>query len=296
MLKLGIIGLDTSHVTAFTKLLHDDSAEYHVSGARVVVAYPGGTQSFALSMNRVVGFTEELREGHGVEIVDSIEAVGEACDGILLESVDGRVHLEQFKKIANLGKPVFIDKPLAASVADAEAIIDLAKSSGTPLMSSSSLRFAEAFCRALETEGVGPVTGLDVYGPMALEAEMPGLFWYGVHCAEMLVTALGSDFGEMVGLHTEKHDLLTVRWQDGRLGTLRGNRCGNSNFGGTVHFKEKSVSYQINPATDRPFYASLLQKIIPFMEGKGNAAPGEGALAVVRLMEQGNQALEGLAR
>lgn len=95
-LKVGIIGLDTSHVVAFTGLLNDKNHEYHIPGGKVLVAYPGGSPDFELSIGRVKGFTEELQTKYGVEIVDSVEAVAEASDAILLESVDGRVHLEQF--------------------------------------------------------------------------------------------------------------------------------------------------------------------------------------------------------
>src|SRR5690554_4706448 len=98
MIKLGMVGLDTSHVSAFTKLLHSQEDVNHVAGAKVVVAFPGGSPDFPLSINRVEQFTNELRDTYGVRIVDSIEAVAEASDAILLESVDGRVHREQLEK------------------------------------------------------------------------------------------------------------------------------------------------------------------------------------------------------
>ena len=108
-----MIGLDTSHVPAFANLLHDSTQEYHVPGGRIVAAYPGGSPDFALSLSRVEGYTAELRDKHGVEIVESIAELRNKCDAVMLESVDGRVHLEQFREVAGWGGPVFIDKPLA---------------------------------------------------------------------------------------------------------------------------------------------------------------------------------------
>ncbi len=64
------------------------------------------------------------------------------CDVVLFESVDGRVHLEQVLPVLRAGKPVFVDKPLAASLVDAVAIVDTAKRLGVPLFSSSPLRFS----------------------------------------------------------------------------------------------------------------------------------------------------------
>ncbi|WP_202916168.1 hypothetical protein [Paenibacillus mesophilus] len=87
--------MDTSHVSAFTQLLNDSTHTYHVSGGKVVVAYPGGSPDFELSISRVQGYTDKLRDEHGGQIVDSVEAVTELSDAILLESVDGRVHLER---------------------------------------------------------------------------------------------------------------------------------------------------------------------------------------------------------
>ena len=121
-MKIGIIGLDTSHVSAFTKFLNGTEGEGATSDARVAVAFPGGSPDMAASRDRVAGFTAELRDTYGVSMVDSPEAVAGACDAILLCSVDGRVHRDQFSRIAGAGKPIFIDKPFASTVSDAEGI------------------------------------------------------------------------------------------------------------------------------------------------------------------------------
>ena len=63
----------------------------------------------------------------GVEIVDSIDELLKRVDVVLLESVDGRPHLAQARPVIAAGKPLFIDKPMAASLADAMQIFRLAK-------------------------------------------------------------------------------------------------------------------------------------------------------------------------
>src|SRR5690606_5933337 len=125
-LKIGMAGLDTSHVGAFANLLHDSSNEHHVPGGRITVAFPGGSPDCPLSIDRVEKFTTDLRENHQVEIVDSLAAMQGKCDAIMLESVDGRVHAAQFREVASWGIPVFIDKPLATTVADAREIAKIA--------------------------------------------------------------------------------------------------------------------------------------------------------------------------
>src|SRR5437660_12571128 len=74
-LKAGIIGLDTSHVVAFTSLLNGPKAKGVLAEVRIVAAYPGGSPDVPDSHNRVDGFTKTLREKYEVEIVDSIEAL-----------------------------------------------------------------------------------------------------------------------------------------------------------------------------------------------------------------------------
>src|SRR5690606_6930619 len=97
-LRVGIIGLDTSHVVAFTKLLNDRQASGELAGVRVVAAYPGGSPDISASRDRLAGFTQQVQK-MGVEIVDSIDTLLTKVDAVLLESVDGRPHLEQARPV-----------------------------------------------------------------------------------------------------------------------------------------------------------------------------------------------------
>src|SRR5688500_907776 len=134
-----MIGLDTSHVPAFTKIFNDPKATGDVAGIRVTVGYPGGTDMPA-SRDRVEKFTEQLRQ-MGVEIVDSIPKLLEKVDVVLLESVDGRIHLQEAMPVIKAGKPLWIDKPVAGSLVDAIVIYELAKKDNVPVFSAPSLRF-----------------------------------------------------------------------------------------------------------------------------------------------------------
>lgn len=290
-IKIGIIGLDTSHVTAFTQLLNDPNHTYHVSGGKVVAAFPGGSPDFELSISRVEGFTNKLRDEYGLEIVDSVEAVAEKCDAILLESVDGRVHLEQFSRIAPYGKPVFIDKPLTVNAEEARQIAELARKHNVPLLSSSALRYAEGMTAVLKDEEKGAIIGMDSYGPMAIQPTQPGFFWYGIHSVEMLFAGLGKDCVEVTVTTNEDHDLIVGRWADGRIGTVRGNRKGNNSFGGVLH-REKGSQFIDIYADPKPYYASLLERImILFQEGKATIDIEE-TLTVIRFIEAANESRE----
>ena len=287
-LKLGIIGLDTSHVEHFTKILNDPTHEYHVEGGKVIVAYPGGSPDFELSHTRVEGFTKLLRDDFGVAIVDSPEAVAEACDAILLESVDGRIHLEQFRSIVSYGKPIFIDKPLTVRAEEAEDIVSLAKEKGVRVMSSSALRFAEGMKSALANEEIGDIIGADCYGPMAMQPTQPGYFWYGIHSVEMLYTLFGPGCADITVTTNEEHDVIVANWKDGRIGTIRGNRKGNNAFGALAHRTSGSSFIDVY-ANPKPYYASLLESVIRFFHTGIADVSIEESLEIVRFIEAANE-------
>jgi len=111
--RLGMIGLDTSHVIAFTRVINDPAKNY---GCKVVAGFPGGSPDIPSSADRVENYTNQLRDKYGVEIVDTIEELCQKVDGVLLESVDGRPHLKQAIPVIKARKPLFIDKPMAGSL------------------------------------------------------------------------------------------------------------------------------------------------------------------------------------
>lgn len=287
-LKIGLIGLDTSHVLCFTSLLNDASDEHHVAGAKVVAAYPGGSPDFAASIDRVEGFTATLRDNYSVAILDSPLAVAAEVDAILLTSVDGRVHLEQFQEILPFKRPTFVDKPFAVSSADAGAIAALARENGIPLISSSSLRFAAAFVQGVKTVGQEKVWGADISGPMAIEPTQPGLFWYGIHTTEMLFSLFGTGCSSVTATSNADHDLVVGQWKDGRIGTIRGNRAGGEEFGVLLH--TSSGPHFIDPMKDpKPGYASLLENIIPMLQGGPPPVEIEETLEIIRFIEAANE-------
>ena len=143
-LRIGLIGLDTSHATAFTEILNNPAAKDHVPGARVVAAFKGGSPDIESSITRVDGYTTTLHEKHGVQIVDSIEDLCSKVDAVMLLSIDGRPHLAQARPVLAARKPLYVDKPMAGTLRDVHTLARLVAESKTPFFSSSSLRFAKS--------------------------------------------------------------------------------------------------------------------------------------------------------
>ncbi|MBE3135142.1 MAG: Gfo/Idh/MocA family oxidoreductase [Acidobacteria bacterium] len=222
-LRAGIIGTDTSHVPAFTGLF----ASHPEWRIKVVAAFPGGSPDLPSSADRVKQYAETLKTKHGVELVESIEALLAKVDVVLLESVDGRPHLAQARPVLKAGKRLFIDKPFTAGLADAREIVRLAKQTGTPFFSCSCARFQPEIWKLRADAGVGKVAKVQGSAPFNVEPHHPDLFWYGIHGVEALYTVMGPGCVAVSRRAEGDLDITTGTWKNGRVGVFRGVRKGD---------------------------------------------------------------------
>ncbi len=279
--RLGMIGLDTSHVIAFTRVINDPAKNY---GCKVVVGYSGGSPDIPSSANRVEKFTSQLRDKYGVEIVDTIEELCQKVDGVLLESVDGRPHLEQARPVIAAKKPVFIDKPMAGNLADVLEIFRLAKENNVPCWSSSSLRFSPGIIGMRENDEVGEVLGCDAFGPCSLEEHHPDLYWYGVHGVEILFTIMGTGCESVTRVQTKDYEFVTGLWKGGRIGTFRGLRTGRRGYGSTV-FGTKGIAQ----GGKYGGYEPLVDEIIKFFKSRHAPVPPEETIEIFAFMSAADE-------
>jgi hypothetical protein len=278
-LKIGIIGCDTSHVPAFTKVLNDAKDKAHVPGGRVVAAFKGGSADIPSSADRVDKFAQELKEKYGVKLVDSIEELCQQVDVVLLESVDGRPHLAQAKPVIKAGKPLFIDKPMAASLRDAVEIFKLAKAAKVPVFSASSLRFGKT-TQAVRAGSLGKVTSAETFSPVNLEPHHPDLFWYGIHGVESLFTVMGAGCETVKrGTTADGRVEVTGTWGDGRIGIFR-QGPGNKGYGGSAKGEKGEA-----PVGGYDSYAPLLVEIMKFFQTGISPAPERETLEILAFME-----------
>jgi len=279
-LRVGIIGCDTSHAVAFTQVMNDPQAKGHVPGAKVVGLFKYGSPDIESSWKHVEPNAQKLQNDFGVRIYDSIAALCQDVDCVLLESMDGRPHLEQVKPVLAAKKPVFVDKPLAASLRDARQIFKLARAARVPIFSSSSLRFASNNV-ALRNGLIGPVTYCETYGPCSLEPNHPDLFWYGIHGVEALFTAMGP------GCRTVKRGTTP----DGKIeviGTWKGGRTGIYREGNQFRGVARSAKGEA-PAGSFDGYAPLVVEIVKFFQTGIAPVSQQETLEIFAFMEAADE-------
>jgi hypothetical protein len=259
-MRIGIIGCDTSHSVEFTSRLNDPAHPGHVPGARVVAAHPTMSPDMPWSRDRAVGFVSELRDRYGVLLVDTIPELLATCDAVLLCSLDGRPHPAQARPVLEAGKPVFVDKPVAASYADARELYQLAQHTGTPMFSASAVRWYPGITDLAGTD-VGTVRGAISYGPAPIEPTHPDLFFYGIHPTEALFTVLGPGCVKVRRVTTPHTSIIIGEWGDGRVGTLYALHRWPADYK-VIKFGDGRIAEQSSSGD----YTPLVREIVTFFQ------------------------------
>jgi predicted dehydrogenase len=285
-LRVGIIGLDISHCIEFTKILNDPTTGDKYCGYRVVAAYPKGSLDIKSSVERIAGYTEQMKM-MGIEIVDSIESLLEKVDVVLLETNDGRRHLEQAIPVLKAGKRLFIDKPMTASLTDAIKLFEIAKHYNVSIFSSSSCRFIEDMDE-IKKGTLGKVLGAEAHSPATFETTHPDLFWYGIHGVEILYSVMGTGCKSVIRVSTADTDLVVGIWKNGRIGTFRGSRSGKRGCGAEVYCDEgiKSIGF-----TDsfQPSYKALMKEVTAYFKTGNLPVQPEETLEILTFMEAADE-------
>ena len=254
VIKIGIIGLDTSHSTAFTELLNGDSDDKFVKEFEVVAAYPYGSKTIQSSYERIPGYIEEVKK-HGVEITSSIAELLDKVDCVMLETNDGRIHLEQAMEVFKSGKICYIDKPIGATLGQAIAIYEMAEKYNVP--------------------------------PHKVEPTHPDFGFYGIHGVETLYTLMGTGCESVNRMSSQDADVVVGRWKDGRIGTFRGIKEGPAIYGGTAYTPKGAIA-----AGGYEGYKVLLDQILTFFKTGVAPISKEETIEIFTFMKASNMSKE----
>ena len=279
-LRIGMVGLDTSHVTAFTRILNDTSAKDHISGGKVVAAVKDSSPDIESSYSRVEKFTDELTNKWGVKLYPNVDELCRNVDAVMIENVDGRPHLKHATDVINAGKPLYIDKPLAGTFADCIKIYRLAKEKNVPVFSSSSLRFSSATLAARAGKH-GKVLHCETFSPAHIEPHHPDLFWYGIHGVESLFTVMGPGcISVKRGTTKDGKIKVTGKWSDGRIGIFREGK----GYGGIAKCEKGE-----HPVGNYDGYAPLVKEVIKFFKSGKSPVDDRETLEIYAFMHAADE-------
>ena len=240
-MRVGILGFDSYQALAFTQLFHAPPADNpDLVGLRVVAAWPGGSPDLEQTAVDIARWRPDLLK-QGVRIVDSVADVLSESDVVMVMSLDGRAHLELVKQALRAKKPVYVGRPMAASLEDVIEMFQFAEQHQTPLFSCSQHRYSPGFIGMREHPEVGKVRGCSVYGGCPIVSHHPDLFWHAIHSIETLYTIMGPGAVTVTRAHSAETELVTGVWEDGQIGTYRGIRKGAVKYSALV-FGDKGVA------------------------------------------------------
>jgi predicted dehydrogenase len=277
-LKIAIIGLDTSHAVEFPKRMHSPEIpqEQRVAGMKTVACMKFMTP---FTTDQVLAERTATLESWGVKVTGSFDEAVADCDAILLEVNDPAYHLEYFTKCAALGKPIFLDKPMADTIANAQKIVEIAEKKGIRFFTSSSLRFVpelETSCAA-----VGRAEMATIYGPLGKALAGSSIVWYGVHAFEMLERAMGTGATSVTAVKDAKGAVVTIGYGDGRRGVVELTE-GNYQYGGLLRSDKVATSYLVEMSGA---YTGLLKQVVAFLKEGTQPVAIADSLEVMKLLD-----------
>lgn len=268
IIRIGIIGLDTSQVTMIISHINNiPGPGYDVvqplwdssfEGFRVTAAYPYGSKKIESSMKQIPTYVAKMKENN-VELVDSIQALLSKVDAVMLMTFDGHPRVEQAMEVIKAGKPLFINKPFAASLKDVIKIMNEAKKHNCPIFSSSPTRYLKG-AQAARNGSIGDIMGADSYSGCPLEPSHPDFYWYGIHGIEILFTIMGKECQTVQRRHTPNTDHVVGIWDNDRIGTYRGIRKGKVTHSGVAYgLNEILPAGSFNDVGHRPLVIDMLK-------------------------------------
>ncbi|MCX7805715.1 MAG: Gfo/Idh/MocA family oxidoreductase [Planctomycetota bacterium] len=273
MLKLGIVGSDNSHAIHFSQRCNLPDHPQRVEGARVVAICGKDPKR-----------TREVAEQGRIEAIvgSPAEMVGKIDAGLVVYR-HGGLHLENARPLLEAGIPVFVDKPLACSVADAKAILEIAEWKNVPVTSFSTVRLAQSTRKFIaETlPKCGRPFSAVFTGPCDPKSEYGGIFFYGIHAIEMMFEFLGYDIADVSARRIGNHTIATVRYADGTIG-IQNMLCGGRGFSASVHGKGGDFFF---PYDDSTAYSDGLRTMIEMFRTRTRPYTDEQLLSSPRLLE-----------
>ena len=279
-LKVGIVGLSV-HSAAFSQILNYPNKNSDLAGCRITALYhPPGNPDVDFTQVQLDKFEEDI-VAMGVKIVGSMDEMIDMVDVVMIETNDGRPHLDEVLPAFKAGIPVFVDKPVAATLPGVLQLYEKAREYKVPVFTSSALRYVDNVKQINKEEVLSAFT----YSPAALEKSHTDLFWYGIHGVELLYAAMGAGCTEVMQVqHSDKEDLVIGYWNNNRTGSFRGIRSGRGGFGGTVFMANEIVT--LDPFTG---YRSLVVKIVEFFKTNIPPVSMEETIEIYTFMEAAQQ-------
>lgn len=269
MKKIGFIDyyLDEFHANKYPEWISE------ASGGKMKVVYAYGMVDKENGVSN-----QEWCNQRGIQLLSSIDEVVRLSDYLIVLSPDNPEFHEELSNLPlQSGKPTYIDKTFAPDRAAAIRLFELANQHETPLFSTSALRYADEYVKAVK-EGIETISS---WGPGRFEN-------YSIHQIEPIVSLMGSHPQRVMSIGSAASSALLIDFGAGKQATI-------NHFGDGCPFmmavNDNTNQCQIiKPESD--FFALFIRHLVSFFESGKPAVPAEETIAVITIIEYGLQAAE----
>jgi len=284
-IRIGILGTDNSHSEAFARLLNVPDEKPTVRGAKVVAL-------FGLDDK----ITRQRAEAGSVPtIVDRPRDMVAMVDAVMVDFRHGDLHYRYAKPFIEAGIPTFIDKPMSIKVSHAKKLVELARKKRTPITSFSTVRLGPPVEKMKKAMGkIGRVRGGVVTGPGSAKSEYAGVFFYGVHCVELMLEAFGNKVESVRAAEYDGSVIAVVGYKGGLVVTLNIIDGARPPFD-AVAFGAKGVAQYEKPERFVGYYYGMKLFLEMIKTGKP-PIPYDDMILSVRVLDAIQKSLDGRGR
>lgn len=186
-MRLGLVGIDSSHAEDFLRHFNSEARHHDI---RVTALW--GPNATSARLAELAAVAPEVAAS--VSLSDLIAGV----DAVIVGDRHGDLHLQHALPCIHAGKPVFVDKPLACTLADAEAILEAAERAGTPFLSGSALRWQdETQALKMRIAGLREPLSVRAFGTWYPDSEYGGAIFYAIHTIELMQELIGTSWSHL---------------------------------------------------------------------------------------------------
>lgn len=253
-IRIGIIGAENSHTIGYGKMFNIDRK------------FPG------LEVNYVWGETEALAKtamekgGIPAMVKEPGEMMGK-IDALIVDHRHAKYHLEAATPFVKAGIPTFIDKPFCYRAEEGKKFLAMARQTGTPVTSYSGLAHsADTLDIKEQVKNLGEINHVVSYGPVDINSQWGGVFFYGVHLVEPLMYIFGEDIVKARVTKNDKNAVANLSFGNGMLATL-----------------VFSKAYKFET------YAETKDGIIPLKSRRKEQEPGKAYVDMVEMFRTGKE-------
>ncbi len=284
-MRIGLIGTESDHAEEFLRMLN---RELRHSDYRVTAIWGSDTPR-----------TSQLARTYDVDqMMSTPDKLLGQVDGVIVVDRHGDDHLPHALPFIEAGLPMFIDKPLARSLKDAELMLDAAERSGALVTSASALRWQQPTEElAASVRRLGRPDRIVATGSFYPDSEYGGLIFYGIHATELALQLAGAAVTDVTVEKAEPYEVRLAMWAKSTevvirlLQPLPGE---GTSFGAEVFKGDHQVARRVTLPDD--YMAPVLDKFVGMIRTGKAPLNRQELLMPVLLMETAQAAYDDFRR